>query len=104
MAQIAQIQKLGLLTKTIGLIQLHQMKINAREVEGQVAHMRGIYDSMNRKERNDPILLDDKRRNRIARGAGVEPNEVANFIKQFEAAREMMKSIGGTGGGREFPN
>jgi signal recognition particle subunit SRP54 len=102
MAQMSQAQKLGPLGKVMGMIpgmsQLTQnMKINEGELEGQMARMRAIYDSMNRKERNNPDLLDGNRRRRIARGAGVELNEVGAFIKQFEGMRDMMKAVGGMG-------
>jgi signal recognition particle subunit SRP54 len=74
-----------------------KMNINEGELEGQMSRMRAIYDSMNRKERNKPDLLDGNRRRRIARGAGVELNEVGAFIKQFETMRDMMRAVGGMG-------
>jgi signal recognition particle subunit SRP54 len=49
------------------------------------------------KERKKPDLLDGPRRRRIARGAGVELNEVSQFMKQFEMSRDMMRAVGGMG-------
>ena len=39
----------------------------------------------------------EQRARRIARGAGVETNEVNQFIKQFEMSRDMMRAVGGMG-------
>jgi signal recognition particle subunit SRP54 len=59
--------------------------------------MRAIYDSMTRDERKKPDMLDGGRRRRIARGAGVELNDVGHFIKQFEMTRDVFRSMGGGG-------
>ena len=63
-----------------------------------MGHMRAIYDSMTRKERKKPDLLDGTAAAAASpRGAGVELNEVGQFIKQFEGARDMMRAVGGMG-------
>jgi signal recognition particle subunit SRP54 len=66
-------------------------------VDKQMNRMKAIYDSMTRVERKKPDLLDANRRRRIARGAGVEVNEVGQFMKQFESSRAMMRAVGGMG-------
>jgi signal recognition particle GTPase len=33
----------------------------------------------------------------VARGAGVQLNEVGQFMKQFEMSRDMMRAVGGMG-------
>jgi signal recognition particle subunit SRP54 len=63
------------------------MGMNDGDVEGQMKHMRAMYDSMTREERKNPDLLDGGRRRRVSRGAGVELNEVSQFIKQYDMAR-----------------
>jgi signal recognition particle subunit SRP54 len=62
-----------------------------------MGRMRAIYESMNKKERKNPDLLDGPRRRRIATGAGVAPTEVGQFMKQFEMTRDMMRAVGGMG-------
>jgi signal recognition particle subunit SRP54 len=52
---------------------------------------------MTRVERKKPDLLDANRRRRIARGAGVDVNEVGQFMKQFNMSRDMMRAVGGMG-------
>jgi signal recognition particle subunit SRP54 len=102
MGQMKQVTKLGPMSKVMGMIpgmsQLtQQLNLGDGEMEKQVGRMRAIYDSMNRKERHKPDLLDGPRRRRIARGAGVQVNDVSNFMKQFEASRDMMRAVGGMG-------
>jgi signal recognition particle subunit SRP54 len=74
-----------------------QMNMGEGDVEKQMGRMRAIYESMNKKERKNPDMLDGPRRRRIARGAGVEVTEVGQFMKQFEMTRDMMRAVGGMG-------
>jgi signal recognition particle subunit SRP54 len=102
MAQMGQVKKLGPMSKVMGMIpgmsqMTKQMNMGEGDVEQQMAHMKAIYDSMNLKERKNPDLLDGTRRRRIARGAGVDLNEVGQFMKQFEMSRDMMKAVGSMG-------
>ena len=51
-------------------------------------------------ERANPDLLNPSRKQRIAKGCGVDIGEVNRFIKQFEQTRKMMKQIPGMMKGR----
>jgi len=102
MAQLKQVRKLGPMGKIMSMIPgmsdlTRQMNMGEGDVEQQMSRMQAIYNSMNKKERKNPDLLDGSRRRRIARGAGVELNEVGQFIKQFEMSRDMMKAVGSMG-------
>lgn len=102
MSQMGQVKKLGPMGKVMGMIpgmseMSKQMNMGEGEVEKQMGRMRAIYDSMNKKERHNPDLLDGPRRRRVAQGAGVQPNEVSQFMKQFEMTRDMMRAVGGMG-------
>ena len=52
-----------------------------------------MIDSMTAKERQDPDLIDQSRRKRIAAGCGVEPPEIKQFLQQFDQVRAMMKQM-----------
>ncbi|MFN4243760.1 MAG: signal recognition particle protein [Tepidisphaerales bacterium] len=102
MQQMEQVKKLGPMTKILGMVpgmgQLtRQLQLNDGLLEGQMKRMRAIYDSMTRAERENPEMIEHSRRRRIAAGAGVQPQEVGQFVKQFETARDMMRAYG-TGG------
>jgi signal recognition particle subunit SRP54 len=62
-----------------------------KNVRRQIA----IINSMTRKERRNPGLLDGSRRRRIATGAGVQVQDVNKLMKQFMEMQKMMKSMGG---------
>jgi signal recognition particle subunit SRP54 len=102
MAQMSQVRKLGPMGKVMGMIpgmgeMVKQIGQNEGMVETQMDRMRAIYDSMSKLERKKPEILDGGRRRRVARGAGVELNEVGQFMKQFEMSRDMMRAVGGQG-------
>ncbi len=61
----------------------------------------GIIDSMTPDERRNPSkMIDQSRRRRIAAGAGVEPHEVNELVKQFDGMADMMKQMAGHGHAR----
>lgn len=102
MAQMSQVKKLGPMGKVMSMIPgmgelSRQVNMGEGDVEKQMGRMQAIYNSMSREERQKSELLDGNRRRRIARGAGVELNEVGQFIKQFEMSRDMMRAVGGMG-------
>lgn len=102
MAQMTQVKRLGPMGKVMGMIPgMNELSKNLGQNEGlieqQMGRMHAIYNSMNKKERKNPDMLDGNRRRRIATGAGVEPHEVSQFIKQFEMTRGVMRSFTGMG-------
>ena len=63
----------------------------------KLARIEGIIHSMTPKERNNPKLLNPSRKNRIARGAGVDIAEVNRLVKQFDQMKDLLKKMGGKG-------
>lgn len=63
-----------------------------------VARIEAIIRSMTPQERNDPRIISGSRRIRIAKGSGSQVREVNDLIKQFDAARKMMKQMMRSGG------
>jgi predicted permease len=101
-SQMGQVKKLGPMGKVMGMIpgmseMTKQLGHDGEGVEKQMGRMKAIYDSMTRVERKKPDVLDANRRRRIARGAGVDVNEVGQFMKQFNMSRDMMRAVGGMG-------
>ena len=58
-----------------------------------------IIMSMTPAEREDPKILNPRRKNRIAKGSGVDIMYVNRLVKQFEQMSKMMKQM--TGGGKK---
>ncbi len=100
MDQMAQVSKLGSVGRVMNMLPGMQgftrdLKLKESDMDKQVVRMRAIYNSMSKGERKDPDLVNGPRRRRIAEGAGVQPNDVSQFIKQFETSRDLMQSFGG---------
>ena len=98
---LGQTKKLGPLNKIMGLIPgmsgLKEMMADG-DAEGDMRRLQGIIDAMTPAERRNPSkTIDQSRRRRISAGAGVEPHEVNELVKQFDAMADMMKKISGMG-------
>ena len=63
------------------------------EAEANLKRTEAIIHSMTAKERKNPDILNPSRKNRIARGAGVDISEVNRLVKQFEQMKKMMKQM-----------
>jgi signal recognition particle subunit SRP54 len=99
--QLSQIGKLGPLQKVMGLIpgmsKLTDMMGDV-DPENDMKRLFGIIDAMTPAERRSPSkTIDPSRRRRIATGAGVQPNEVNDLVKQFDAMAQMMTAMAGKG-------
>ncbi len=68
--------------------------------EKQMKRTESIILSMTPKERANPDILNISRKQRIAKGAGVDIAEVNRLVKQFNQARKMMKTMPGMMSGK----
>ncbi len=73
-------------------------QVDPNDIERTFKQSEAIINSMTRKERRDPEILNASRRRRIAAGAGMEVQDVNRLIKQFREAQKMMKMLQKTGG------
>ena len=99
--QLGQIKRLGPLQKVMGMIPgMSSMSEAMGDVdpEEDLKRLFGIIDSMTADERRNPTkVIDQSRRRRIASGSGVEPHEVNDLVKQFDAMAQMMTQMAGKG-------
>ncbi len=98
---LGQTRKLGPLNKVMSMLPgmggMQEM-LDGTDAEGDMQRLGGIIDSMTPAERRNPSrLIDQSRRRRIAAGAGVEPHEVNELVKQFDGMAAIMKQIAGMG-------
>ena len=70
--------------------------------EKALTRTEAIILSMTPKERDNPAILNSSRRQRIARGAGVQIQDVNRLLKQFETMRTMVRQFSGPGAGRKM--
>ena len=96
-SQIGQMRKMGglssLLDKLPAQLANAAQGADMNRAERDVRRMEGIINSMTREERAKPELIKAKRKQRIAKGAGVQVQEVNRMLKQFEQMQGMMKQI-----------
>lgn len=98
--QLQQIKKLGPLEQIIGMIPgvgqaMRQQQLSVDE--GDLKHIEAIIRSMTPQERHNPDVINTSRRHRIAKGSGVNAQDVTALLKQFKEMQKMMKML--TGGG-----
>lgn len=98
--QLEQMQNMGgihgLMDKLPGIGQIPDAVKN--QVTGkEVPRMIAIINSMTKKERRNPALLNGSRRARIARGSGTTPADVNRLLKQYQQMEKMMSKLAGGG-------
>ena len=100
-----QMKKLGGLSSVLsmmpGMGSSQMSQIESAMDDKKMGRIEGIIYSMTPAERSNPSLLNPSRKNRIARGAGVDIAEVNRLVKQFEQAKKMMKQMPGIMGGKK---
>ena len=101
LAQIQQIKKMGNLKDLAAMIPgvgkaLKDVEMDDNAFKG----IEAIILSMTPKERQHPEILNQSRRNRIAKGSGTTIQEVNRLVKQFDQTRKMMKMVTGSKMGR----
>jgi signal recognition particle subunit SRP54 len=106
MEQMKQVRQLGPIQDLLAMLPgvpggRNALKDLAGQVdERQMGQAEAIISSMTREERLNPAIIGGSRRLRIARGSGTTTADVNALLKEFEAARKMMKSIMG---GKRMP-
>jgi len=66
--------------------------------EGELVKITAMIDSMTKKERVNYLIIDGRRRKRIALGSGTTVQDVNRLLKQYIEIRKMMKKINAKGG------
>ena len=96
LAQLNQIKKLGPLEGLLKLLPgakkmgLDNVKIDPK----QMAHIEAIVLSMTPEERHNPDIIKASRKQRIAKGCGMNVSDVNKLLNQFEEMKKMMKMLG----------
>ncbi len=91
--QFEMIAKMGMKDVIGKMPGMSDMIPEGEDPEEALKRVQGMIDSMTAKERQDPDLIDQSRRKRIAAGCGVEPPEIKQFLQQFDQVRAMMKQM-----------
>jgi len=93
--QLQQVKKMGPINQLLEMIPGMNKKalqgVNVNEKD--LSHVEAIIQSMNKKERTDPSILNASRRRRIAQGSGTSVQEVNRLLKQYGEMKKMMKKF-----------
>ncbi len=94
--QIEQIKKMGNIKDLMAMIPGVGKAVKDLDIDDNAfKSVEAIIRSMTPKERANPDIINNSRKERIARGSGTTMQEVNRLMKQFEQIRKTMKNVAG---------
>ncbi|MCC6801529.1 MAG: signal recognition particle protein [Anaerolineae bacterium] len=94
--QLKKIKKMGPITQLLDMIpgmSRFRDQIDQKDMEQRISRVEAIINSMTKKERQNPKILNASRRKRIAAGSGVEVRDVNEVLKQFQDMQKLMSQM-----------
>jgi signal recognition particle subunit SRP54 len=101
--QLNQMRNMGPLENILGMIP----GMNAKALKGiqidekEIGHVEALVLSMTKEERANPEIINASRKNRIAKGAGLDVVQLNKLLKQFKDMKKMMKKFSSMGKGKK---
>ncbi|HNS42286.1 MAG TPA: signal recognition particle protein [Taishania sp.] len=94
LGQLQQVKKMGNVKDLMGMIPGMGKALKDVEIEDDAfKHIEAIIYSMTPKERENPDIINQSRKNRIAKGSGTTIQDVNKLLKQFGDTKKMMKMM-----------
>ena len=101
LSQLEQVKKMGNIKDLMGMIPGMGKAMKGLDIDDDsFKPVEAIIRSMTPKERQNPDIIDGRRRKRLADGSGRNITEVNNLMKQFEDMCKMMKQMNKMGGAK----
>jgi signal recognition particle subunit SRP54 len=105
--QMEQMKKMGSMKSILGMMpgmgnMSKALQNFDMENSGELKNIKSMVSSMTKKEREEPELLNNSRKGRIAKGCGLEIVEINRMIKQFKNAGKMAKKFSGKNGMKDL--
>jgi signal recognition particle subunit SRP54 len=94
--QLRQMKKLGPLETIIGMLPGGTEALKGQDLtkqEKEMRQMEAMICAMTPQERNNPHILNARRRQRIAKGSGVSVTELNTMLNKFAQMQQMMKKM-----------
>ena len=102
LSQLEQVKKMGNIKDLMGMIPGMGKAMKGLDIDDDsFKPIEAIIRSMTPKERQNPDIIDGRRRKRIADGSGRNITEVNNLMKQFDDMRKLMKQMNKMGGAKQ---
>ena len=97
MDQINQIRNMGPLEDLLAMIPgVNNKMLKSVNVDDMgFVRIEALINSMTKEEREKPEIINKRRKERIARGSGVDVKELNKLLKQFKELKKMMKQVSG---------
>lgn len=104
--QLQQIKKMGNIKDLMGMVPGMGQAVKDVDISNDsFKPIEAIIQSMTKKEKENPDILNASRKNRIASGSGTSIQQVNNLLKQFEDMRKMMRMMNKVQDGKmKMPN
>ncbi len=93
--QLDQMKSMGPLDELLGMIPgMNSKALKGLDVgEKDIQKIEAVIQSMTKKERINPEIINSSRRKRIAQGSGTGVQDVNKLLKQFKETKKMMKKF-----------
>ncbi|MBQ7370080.1 MAG: signal recognition particle protein [Clostridia bacterium] len=103
--QFAMMKKMGGAQAMLSMMPgMNKLKVNESDIdEKKLEHTKAIILSMTMQERENPSIIDSKRKRRIAAGSGTSVQEINQLLKQFDQTKMLMKQLKGGKGRFRLP-
>ena len=103
--QFAMLKKMGGAQAMMSMLPgMNKMKVSEKDIdEKRIEHTKAMILSMTQAERDNPSIIDSKRKRRIATGSGTSVQEINQLLKQFEQTKLLMKQLKGNKGKFRMP-
>ena len=99
--QLQQLKGMGSMDDIAGMLGMNPNQLKGAKVdEKATAHMEAIILAMTPKERENPSILGNSRKKRIAAGSGTTVMEVNRLLKQYDMMLQLFKQMNGPGGNK----
>lgn len=98
LTQIQQIKKMGNIKDLLGMMPGIGNKIKDLDIDDNAFKgIESLIQSMTPKERQNPLILNNSRKQRICKGSGRNIQELNKLLTQFDQMKKMMKMVSGKG-------
>jgi signal recognition particle subunit SRP54 len=101
LAQLEQVKKMGNMKDLLSMVPGMNKAMKGVDIDDNAFKpVEAIIKSMTNKERQNPDVINNSRKTRIAKGSGTSIQQVNQLLKQFDDMRKMMKTVNKMGGGK----
>ena len=103
--QFAMLKKMGGAQSLLGTLPgMNKLKVDEKDIdEKKIEHTKAMILSMTPAERENPSIIDSRRKRRIAAGSGTSVQDINQLLKQFEQSKMLMKQLKGGKGRFRLP-